>query len=68
MELAEKGPQISQWMKSKTLFDIEELIGNVVRLCFAKGQTVQVWLVLHEISGFEFSNNLCMESDRWPNL
>jgi hypothetical protein len=40
-ELIEKGLQISQWIKSKILLELEVLTGKGKRCCLAKGHIVQ---------------------------
>jgi hypothetical protein len=42
----EKGPQMSQWSKSKILLDMKSLTGKGKQCCLANGQTVQQLLVL----------------------
>ena len=68
IDLVEKGPQISQWIRSKGCLEIDVLWGKDKRCCLANGHILQVLFDSCKTWGITWESNFKGESERWPNL
>lgn len=62
-----KGPQRSQWIRSKTAYAILSEMGKLILFCLAIGQTSQnLWFT--NFIGIEEDKSLSLLGPRWPSL